>query len=29
MKEGFSVMAALFAYWEDCPRLTEWHCSDS
>jgi len=29
MKEGISVMAALFAYWWDCPMITEWHHSNS
>jgi len=28
-KEGFSVMAALMCIWGYCPRMTEWHHSDS
>jgi len=28
-KEGFSVMAALVCILGDCPRMTEWHHSDS
>jgi len=29
MKEGFSVMSALICISGDCPRMTEWHHSDS
>jgi len=28
-KEGFSVMAALISILGYCPRMTEWHYSDS
>jgi len=28
-KEGFPVMAALISILGDCPRMTEWHHSDS
>jgi len=28
-KEGFSVMAALICILGCCPRMTEWHHSDS
>jgi len=28
-KEGFSIMVALICIFGDCPRMTEWHHSDS
>jgi len=28
-KEGISVMAVLICILGDCPRMTEWHHSDS